>query len=868
MKSKFAGKRLKKSSPVLAAILPLVALSMLGNAAHAADRTSHTTLVSENASFFTPGVLDGRVEAIAVDGDTVFVGGTFTQVQMALDGEIFDQPYLFAYSKSTGAVITDFDPVLNGAVRALETTGEGTGIFVGGNFTALNGEANRKGLVKVDNAGDRILGFSARPDKRVYTLDRDGDTLYLGGNFERIGSEYREHLAAVNTETGELQANVNLDFADPITTSVITQEFPSVDILEVTSDGELMVVVGNFQTINGVSRSRLAVIELDEQAAVVSDWNTDVFDIQCPVKRFPQYIFGMDVSPDGSYFVTGTSGFRIRGNPACDTALRFNLDDLSNSDVQPAWRNYTGGDSVYEVAVADHAVYIGGHFEFLNNDLGTGNVGSRGSVARDGLAALDPLNGLPLLDWQSDRNPRGLGVFALEVEPEGLYIGDDTDFLNGFEHQKLKFLPVTTTVIERPGVATLPTSIISGNGTTLDSAAFDGVTVGASGSASIYDWSRARAAMFLGGNLFYAHEDGHIRASQRNDDGMFDIGERIDLLDLGIDPNEWSIGQMTGMFFDHEQGRVYYTVEGDTTLNWRAFTPVNPIFGDTEFEADVQADIPWNEVRGMDVIDGHIYFGHSDGALYRAQISGSSPVSGTMTMISGPQLDLRDWSYPLMAFTAASAVEFSQAAESAFEFEFAASADSNSFRTYEFPITEGELVDVRLTWDDPAAQLNVFLRDPNGNLVDSDNSANGSSPKWVTDTASVAGLYTVSVKIKQGSTAYQVSVNPDDVVPEEPAGAQFSSSGSSDDNQTRWQVFNFDVQAGDEVAAQISWADPDAEVRVFLRDETNTQVDRETNSSASSAALSATAFAAGQWSVAVRISGGSTDYDVDVSLSR
>ena len=38
---------------------------------------THTSLVSEFASFNTPGVEDGYVEAIAVDGDTVYVGGTF-----------------------------------------------------------------------------------------------------------------------------------------------------------------------------------------------------------------------------------------------------------------------------------------------------------------------------------------------------------------------------------------------------------------------------------------------------------------------------------------------------------------------------------------------------------------------------------------------------------------------------------------------------------------------------------------------------------------------------------------------------------------------------------------------------------------------
>jgi len=356
-------------------------------------QSAHAALVSENASFFTPGAIDGRVEAIAIDGDTVFVGGTFTK---------------------------DFDPVLNGAVRALHNTGEGTGIFVGGEFTSLNGQFNRKGLVKLDNFGDRVRGFSARPDKRVYTMQRVGNTLYIGGNFERIGQVPVEYLAALNTETGEVLPNLNFDF-DGIISTHRTTGASSVDVIEVTSDNQLMVIAGNFLSINGLSRSRLALI-------------------------------------DDSFFVTGTTGGPRTGNPACDTILRFDLDDLSDTNAEPSWINYTGGDSVYEVTVTEHAIYTGGHFRWLNNAFGRDYAGP-GAVPRRGLAA------------------RGVGVFSLESEPEGLYIGDDTNFLNGFEHLKFKFLPITENTIKRPTVATLPTSIFTTNADALDARDFDGTTL-------------------------------------------------------------------------------------------------------------------------------------------------------------------------------------------------------------------------------------------------------------------------------------------------------------------------------------------------------------------------------------------------------
>ena len=94
-----------------------------------------------------------------------------------------------------------------------------------------------------------------------------------------------------------------------------------------------MVIIGNFQSIDGISRTRLALIELEGQATV-SNWNTDVYDVQCPVLRLPQYIRGIDISPDNSYVVVGSQGWRRVAEPACDTTVRFELSDLSGVQNQ------------------------------------------------------------------------------------------------------------------------------------------------------------------------------------------------------------------------------------------------------------------------------------------------------------------------------------------------------------------------------------------------------------------------------------------------------------------------------------------------------------------------------------------------------
>lgn len=843
------GRRESKSTWEVFATILLPAFLLASHSVQADVRTAHPSLVSQNASLFTPSAIDGRVEAIAIDGDTVFVGGTFTQIQMALDGEIFDQPYLFAYSKSTGAIIPEFDPKLDGTVRALQTTGEGTGIFAGGEFTTVNGEASR-GLVKLNDFGNKVPGFTATVDKRVYSMDRSGNKLYIGGNFERVRQVNVENLAAINTVTGRLLPDIDLNFNGAFS-SPDTTGFQSVDDIEVTSDDQLMLVSGNFKTIDGMSRSRIALLELGNPA-VVSNWNTNVFDGDCPVGRFPQYIKAIDIAPDDSYVVTGTSGGARLDDPACQTILRFELGDLNNGDIQPTWRTFTGGDSVYEVAATEHAIYTGGHFRWLNNAFGADFAGP-GAIARRGLAALDPLNGLPLVDWRSDRNPRGIGVFSLEAEPEGLYVGDDTDFLNGSFHPRLKFLEITADTIERPVAPSLPSAIISSRSSMLEVTQYSADTVGESEAISNTGWANARGALALGTQLFHADDNGIMWVSSLRSDGTLGAREQVDL--RGLTDNEWDLSRLGGMFFDYEQGRVYYALEGTNNLYWRAFTPDGPIFGDNEFLAEDQSDILWGRVRGMDVIDGKLYFGRPSGNLFRATINGASVVPGTTELVSGPGVDGRRWSNPLLAFSS-EAADSNGADQAAFEFEFTGSANTNSFRTFQFPVLAGEPVDVQLSWNNSNAQVNAFLRDGNGQLVDADSSATDSAAKQLFAPAGEGGMYTVSVKIKQGSTAYELSIFTEK---ESSADFQFSSSGSA--NTGSWQVFKFDVESGDAVDARVIWDNPAANVSVFLRDENKSQVSRDADGSGS-AAVSATALNSGQWSIGVKIKSGAVNYDV------
>lgn len=814
--------------------------------------SSHDEIVSTDPAEFTPDVLDGKVLAIApIDADLVVVGGDFTQVRDA-SGIPVTMPYIFAFRRSTGLIEASFDPVLNNEVSSLVAGTDASSVYVGGFFTTVNGETNKKGLTKLDLNGDRLTEFKGRTDARVKDLALVNDVLYVAGTFSKYISTPADLLVAADATTGELLPNLSFDFADEFSTTRTTGSL-SVDEIDLTSDASTLVAIGNFGTIDGQDRNRLAVFDLSGPTALLSPWTTTIYSFQCGSLK-PQYVSDIDIAPDNSYFVVVSSGGYGGGNLACDTAHRFNFADVGG-DVQPAWTNYSGGDTYLGVAISGEVIYVGGHFRWLNNPFEAGQQAA-GAVPRRGFAALDPLNGLPFT-WRADRSPRGIGTYEVLVDDSGVWIGDDTDNISFESHPRLKYLPLDNQgAVPRPSEPVLPTTIFNVEGSSLLSTSFDGSTFGAPTNLASATWDDTRGMLFLGGAFFFGSADGSFSA--RTFDGTA-VGNNASVALNGLTDANFPLASVGGMYFDHDLGRIYYTVRGDSTWYYRYFTPESSTVGAVTFEAPASTVVRWSNLRGMDRIDNHLYYSRTNGNLYRVTMDGNTPVAGTNRTLSGPAIDGRDWSDSALAFLS-DGMFFNPAPERAdFDFSSTGSTTSGSWQVFTFPAVAGESIDVQLLWDDPSAALNLFLRDPSGNTVISDSTAAG-SPKWLNTTASFGGSWSVAVKIREGATDYDVLVNPFESPPAPRAEHEYASTAC--DNLNSFQTFNFPVIVGDDVQVTLEWDDPTAQVNFFLRDGTKTNVDGDSTLNGSPKTLSAIAGTAGNWSVAVKVKQGCTDFEV------
>ena len=419
----------------------LILCAGLGATAGSSSAGASSTLpavVSANPADYTPNVVSNptqahtAVYALSQLGGTIYAGGgIFDTVLDSTRATTYSRHDIVAFSATTGSV-TPFAPVVNGEVWAIQSVGGS--VYIGGYFTAVNGVA-RRGVAKLDavtGAVDRA--FNARfSSGHVTAISLTNGRLIVGGSFPG-------QLRALNPATG---ANTGY-IKDRITGQVASNTGPTaVYRFAVSPAGHRLVAIGNFTAVDGSARSRAFMLDLGITSSTLDPWYYAPLTRTCRAAvRIPQYLRGVDFSPNGRWFVIVATGSVPAtqagiGRDVCDAAARFESDVAA--PVRPTWINYTGGDTMHSVAASNNAVYVQGHFRWLDNPEGRDFAGV-GAVPRQGIGAIDPITGKALA-WNPGKS-RGVGGKALLVTSGGLWVGSDTDVAAGEHHDKIAFFPL------------------------------------------------------------------------------------------------------------------------------------------------------------------------------------------------------------------------------------------------------------------------------------------------------------------------------------------------------------------------------------------------------------------------------------------
>ena len=404
----------------------------VGSTPPAQASIAQPAVVSDDPSDTTPHILfddeSQDVRAYAQVGRTVYAGGRFNQVQNPARTTTYARRNFVAFDRETG-VISPLDLSFNGTVGAIEATANGTALFISGSFSEVNG-ITRRGLVKYDLVNHRIdPTFLAGNLRTVSDLELANGAVIAAGNFTK-------HLVALNPTTGADLGTINITVAGVVNPDDETR----VRHIAVSPNGTRLVATGNFATVNGQGRRRAFMLNLGP-TATLSTWHAPRFDEDCYVFARPDSAQGVDFSPDGTYFVIVSTGGPTGTNGMCDAAARFETANVS-ANAAPTWINWTGGDSLYSVAITGPAVYVGGHQRWLDNPLGFDSAGP-GAVSRPGIGAINPVTGRALA-WNPTKS-RNHGTMVLYATPQGLWVGSDGEEFGHEDHAGIGFAPLAAT---------------------------------------------------------------------------------------------------------------------------------------------------------------------------------------------------------------------------------------------------------------------------------------------------------------------------------------------------------------------------------------------------------------------------------------
>jgi hypothetical protein len=159
-------------------------------------------VVGANPANATPNVASGAVYKLLQVGGTMYAGGAFSSVSTPAGvspGGTFARGNVVAFNATTG-VVASFAPSVNGEVWAIAS--DGASLWIGGTFTSVNGVA-RRGVAKLNpatgaNTGYLNLGISGSVTSNAgpvevyrFAVNPAGTRLVAVGNFTTVGGQTR-----------------------------------------------------------------------------------------------------------------------------------------------------------------------------------------------------------------------------------------------------------------------------------------------------------------------------------------------------------------------------------------------------------------------------------------------------------------------------------------------------------------------------------------------------------------------------------------------------------------------------------------------------------------------------------------------------
>ena len=339
--------------------------------------------------------IDGVAYSQVVVGGTVYVAGKFSTARpagAAPGTSTVARANLLAYNLTTGALVGTWAPKLNGPAYVITASPDGTKLYVGGDFTTVDGSAYARFVALNRSTGARVAGFaSANPNGSVKSITATASTVYLGGSFNTVKGNARPRLAAVNASTGAL-----LSWR-------VTADYP-VEALTMSPDNSRVIVGGRFTNLSGVQARGSGAVSASTGA--VQSWaaNKVVTNYGWDAGITSLTTDGTLVYGTGFAHLNNAGGYgNLEGTFAADPttgAIRW-VEDCQG-DTYSAYPN-RGKDNIYVV----------GHPHFCGNIGGFSESAWRSvlSFTKAAVSTITPNKNPKYFNWAGQRAPRLLHFY-------------------------------------------------------------------------------------------------------------------------------------------------------------------------------------------------------------------------------------------------------------------------------------------------------------------------------------------------------------------------------------------------------------------------------------------------------------------------
>ncbi|MET0692450.1 MAG: hypothetical protein ABWY56_00890, partial [Propionibacteriaceae bacterium] len=244
--------------------LSVVSVSLVGPLTTAdADTDPPTGLPATVSADALPTVqVDGVVWAQVTVGNTVYATGSFAYARPAgtpaNSSSRVARANLLAYDIRTGALISSFNHSLNQQGHAIAASPNGTRLYVGGDFTTVDGVARGR-VVAFDTAtGNVVPTFQPALNGNVRGLAATNSAVYVGGSFSTAMGNARQRLAGFTSAGALLTWNPGAD--------------STVNSMVMSPDQSRVVIGGAFATLAGQPRNSMGAVLVNGSSA---PWSAD-----------------------------------------------------------------------------------------------------------------------------------------------------------------------------------------------------------------------------------------------------------------------------------------------------------------------------------------------------------------------------------------------------------------------------------------------------------------------------------------------------------------------------------------------------------------------------------------------------------------